>query len=124
MKMCTSAVSPVNPDRVVVIWVKGQGQSCRDQTPVCNEERQGLQADDREFHESRVEVQVQDDIGDDAEESRHNLDQGQRDKGQGQRNIVPEYVLSVVGEDQLIRLNDLDTDLSPQVKVKLQKLLC
>ena len=115
MKMCTSAVSPHNPHRVVVLWEKGQGQS------------QGQDGD--RGHDPCLNDRG--DIHDDCNnEDRHRRDA--KDKGQGQSeghskcqgHCVPEYLLSVVGEDQLVRLNDLDTDLCDEVKVKLRRLLC
>ena len=80
MKMCTSSVTPLNPDRVVVLLVDSGDEGSHTQY-----QGQG----------QREEVECQ----------------GQC-QGHHEYSGVPAYLLSVVGEDQIVRLGGLRAGLT------------
>ena len=117
MKMCTSVVSSLNPDRVVVLLVEGQGN--------CQKQQESQhQSHDCQRH-------LQDLRRCQGHDEGHGIDQVQQkcrcdDQSPGKckyQGQVPEYLLSVVGEDQVVRLSDLETELSGLHRQKIQHLV-
>ena len=95
MKMCTSSVSPLNPDRIIVLLVDAGSQG---------------------HSKYKFHGQGQ---GQNQEEGQCKGQHQSRRKGSG----VPAYLLAVVGEDQIVRLSGLSGGLTEGQMRRIRELV-